>query len=82
MSDLKPAKTPNFLAFIGTGAVFGFLLGGWIAWSGVLEDPNAATPGYNYGASAGIGIVGLLGAGLFALAAAIIAVLIDRRNLR
>lgn len=75
-----PRKSPNFLRFIATGAILGFVVGGLIAATGILEDPEAATPGYNYGASAGVGIVGLLGAGLFAIAAAVLAVILDRRS--
>ena len=71
---------PNFTRFIATGAILGFLVGAWIAWSGVLEKPAAMPQGYTYGVSDGVGIVGLLGAVVFGTIAAVIAVLVDRRN--
>ena len=63
-------KRPNFTRFIATGAILGFLVGAWIAWSGVLEKPGAMPQGYTYGVSDGIGIVGMLGAVLFGTIAA------------
>lgn len=67
------------MAFIGTGAVLGFLVGAVIAGTGMFEEPGAGNPAYQYGASDGVGIVGLLAA-LFAIVAAVIAVLLDRRG--
>ena len=60
-------KRPNFTRFIATGAILGFLVGAWIAWSGVLEKPAAMPQGYTYGVSDGIGIVGMLGGAAFGL---------------
>ena len=80
-TDLKPRRrSPSFLAFIGTGAVLGFLVGAVIAGTGMFEEPGAGNPAYQYGASDGVGIVGLFMAALFAIVAAVIAVLLDRRG--
>lgn len=80
MPPPNPRRTPNFLRFIITGAVLGFVVGAVIAWTGVLEDTTQLQRGYVYGTSDGVGIVGLLFAGIFALVAAVIAVLLDRRG--
>jgi hypothetical protein len=80
-TDLKPSRrSPNLLAFIGTGAVLGFLVGAVIAGTGMFEEPGAGNPAYQYGASDGVGIVGLFMAAVFAIVAAVIAVLLDRRG--
>ena len=71
-------KRPNF-RFIATGAILGFLVGAWIAWSGVPRSPRRCRR-LHLRVSDGIGIVGLLGAVLFGTIAAVIAVLVDRRN--
>jgi hypothetical protein len=75
---VTPRRRPRFLPFILTGAVLGFLVGGAIASFGWLEDKNSVLAG-NYSPGAEVGYVGLFGAGLFAIAAAVIAVLLDKR---
>ncbi len=77
-----PRKSPNFVRFILTGAIVGFIVGGVLAGTDLLGDPVQGNPSYSYSPSAGIGIVSLLFAGLFAILAGVIAVLIDRRTHR
>ena len=78
-SDVTPRRTPNFFRFIVTGAIVGFLIGALIAWTGIFEDQSAAAArSYVYGTSSGVGLMGLFGAGLGAMLAAVVAVLLDR----
>jgi hypothetical protein len=72
-------KSPNFVRFILTGAILGFIVGGVIAGTNILGAAEGGNPAYNYSPSAGIGVVSLLFAGLFAIVAAVVAVLLDRR---
>lgn len=72
-------RRPHFARIILTGAIIGLLVGGFIG-TGVLEDETATASPYVYGSMSGIGIMGLFFAGLFAIVAAVIAVLLDRRN--
>lgn len=76
--DVKPARRPRFLPFIATGAVLGFVIGAALALGGWLADPSP-TVASNYAPSAGVGYLGLLGALLLGLVAAVVAVLVDRR---
>ena len=76
---VTPARRPRFLPFILTGAVLGFLLGGALAAFGWFEDPDPVVPS-NYPASAGVGYLGFLGALVVGLAAAVLAILLDRRT--
>ena len=76
---MKPARRPRFLPFIATGAVLGFVLGAGIALSGWFADSDP-TVASNYAPSAGAGYLGILGALLFGLLAAVVAVLVDRRT--
>jgi hypothetical protein len=79
VSVSSPRRPPRFLPFILTGAVLGFLVGAAVSQFGWLEDPTP-TVASNYGPSAGVGYLGLLGALLFGLLAALLALLVDRRH--
>jgi len=70
-------RRPRFLPFILTGAVVGFLVGAWLSASNLLLDPDPLVPS-DYSPSAGIGYLGFLGAGLFALLGALVALFLDR----
>lgn len=74
---MTPSRPPRFLPFILTGAVLGFLLGAAVAATGRFEDPTSPRIQGAYAPFAGIGYLGLLGAGLFALAAALVALAVD-----
>ncbi len=67
-----PPRTPNFLRFIITGALVGFVFGAFVAVAG------EGTPDYSSGSQ--IGFFGVLFAALGALLAALLAVLMDRRR--
>ena len=68
----KVRRTPNFTAFLITGALVGLLIGFFLSISG-SADPR-------YDASAALGFLGLICAGLGMLVAGIIAVLLDKRS--
>jgi hypothetical protein len=72
-------RPPRFLPFILTGAVLGFLLGAAVSQFGWLQDSHPVLAS-NYGPSAGVGYLGFLGAFLFGLLAALLALLLDRRH--
>lgn len=75
---MKPARRPRFLPFILTGAVLGFAVGAALAMFGWFADPSP-TVASNYAPGAGVGYLGVIGALLFGLLAAVVAVLVDRR---
>jgi hypothetical protein len=58
--------------------VLGFALGSALALFGWFADPDP-TVASNYAPGAGVGYLGVIGALLFGLLAAVIAVLVDRR---
>lgn len=64
-------RSPRFARFIVTGALVGFLVGAAIA---VFTDPAAS-----YSTASAIGYLGAMGAGIGALLAALVAVLLDRQ---
>jgi hypothetical protein len=72
-------RRPRFLPFILTGVVVGFAIGGALAVFGWLEDPSP-TIASNYSSTSSIGYLGLLGALLFGLLAALVAVVVERRS--
>lgn len=78
---VTPARRPRFLPIILTGAVIGFLVGASLAVFGWFEDRDTMLES-NYAPSAGIGYLGFMGALVFGLLAAVIAVLLDRRSER
>ncbi|RNI25244.1 hypothetical protein [Flexivirga caeni] len=63
-------RTPNFLRFIITGAVIGFIVGAIIASSGADAD--------GYSARTGVALIGGILAAVGALLAAIVALLLER----
>ncbi|HET7760854.1 MAG TPA: hypothetical protein VFL46_00750 [Phycicoccus sp.] len=76
---MTPPRRPRFLRIILTGAVIGFLAGAAVAVGGWFEDTTSVRAQGPYTPTAAIGYLGLLGAGLLALLAALLAVVIDRR---
>ena len=75
---VKPARHVRFLPFILTGVVLGFVVGAALALGGWFADPDP-TVASNYAPTAGVGYLGVIGALLFGLLAAVVAVLVDRR---
>lgn len=65
-------RYPNFVAFIATGAVLGFAIGSGLALFG------DQVRGYSRGTT--VAFIGLFGACVLALVAAVVAVLLDRRR--
>ncbi len=76
---VTPPRRPRFLRFILTGAVIGFVLGAGLAASGRFEDTTSVVAQGPYSPTAGIGYLGLLGASLLALVAAVVALALDKR---
>lgn len=72
----KPHRYPNFTAFISTGVIVGFVIGSWLGYRGGSETEFGNT----YSASTAVLFIGLLGACVFGLLAAVVAVLLDRRR--
>ncbi len=66
-----PPRTPNYLRFIVTGAIVGFLAGAIFS----LVGESAA----DYSAGSQLAFFGVLFAGLGALLAGLVAVLLERR---
>lgn len=75
-----PRRSPNFLRFILTGAVIGFALGGLVSLTHVFEGSSELVTTYTYSETQAVMYLGLLGALLFGLLAAVVAVLLDRRD--
>jgi hypothetical protein len=76
---VTPPRRPRFLRIILTGAVVGFLIGAGLAASGRFEDPTSVLSQGPYSPTAAIGYLGLLGACLLALVAAVVAIALDKR---
>ena len=68
----EPRRSPNFMRFLATGAILGFVAGSAVAFFG------QQAPGYGEGAA--VAYLGLLGAALGAMLAGVVAVLLDRRR--
>lgn len=68
----KVHRSPNFAAFLVTGGLVGLLVGVFLSVRGSV-DPR-------YDASAALGLLGLICAGLGVLFGGIIAVLLDKRS--
>jgi len=68
----KIRRTPSFRAFLATGALLGLLVGVFLSATGPVDA--------RYDASAALGFLGLVFAGLGGLAGGVIAVLLDRRT--
>jgi hypothetical protein len=76
---VTPPRRPRFLRIIVSGAVVGFALGALLAVGGWFEDTGSAVAQGPYSPYAAIGYLGLLGAALFGLIAAVLALALDRR---
>lgn len=75
---MTPARGPRFFPFILTGAVLGFLAGAGISASGRFEDTDSVLLQQGqYTPTAGMGYLGLLGAALLAIVAALVALALD-----
>ncbi len=77
--SVTPPRRPRFLRIIVTGAVLGFVLGAVVATGGWFEDPSSPLVQGTYAPTAALGYLGLLGACLFALLAALLALALDKR---
>ncbi|MBD3783562.1 MAG: hypothetical protein IE926_11525 [Micrococcales bacterium] len=79
---MTPPRRPRFLPFILTGAVLGFVVGAAVADFGWLEDTSGPLAQMQYSPTTAVGYLGLLGACLFALLAALLALAIERASRR
>jgi hypothetical protein len=77
--SVTPPRRPRFLRIILTGAVVGFVLGAAVAVGGWFENADSILAQQSYSPTAAIGYLGLLGAALFAVVAAVLALALDRR---
>ena len=68
----KVRSTPNVRAFLATGGLLGLLVGVFLSVTGPVDT--------RYDASAALGFLALIFAGLGVLAGGVIAVLLDRRS--
>ena len=69
-------RHPNFVAFIATGAILGFVIGSAFAYFG----DNNTDYGHDYSMTSAVLFLGMAGAFVFGLLAAVVAVLLDRRG--
>jgi threonine/homoserine/homoserine lactone efflux protein len=67
-------RYPNFVAFIATGAILGFVVGSAVAY---LSD-DSTSYGHDYSVTRAVLFLGVVGALVCALLAAVVAVLLDR----
>ena len=69
-------RYPNFVAFISTGVILGFVIGSVVAY----YSDDGMDYGHDYSVTSAVLFIGLAGACVFGLLAAIVAVLLDRRG--
>ncbi|TPG16878.1 hypothetical protein [Pedococcus bigeumensis] len=69
-------RYPNFVAFIATGVILGFVVGSLIAY----RSDDGTTYGHDYSVTSAVLFLGVAGAFVFGLLAAVVAVLLDRRD--
>ena len=77
--SVTPPRRPRFLRIIVTGAVIGFVLGAVVAVGGWFENPDSVLSQASYSSTTAVGYLGLLGAAMFAIVAAVLALALDRR---
>lgn len=73
----RTRRYPNFVAFIATGVIVGFVVGSAFAY---LNPEDTTEYGHTYSPGSAVMFLGLLGAFVFGLLAAVVAVLLDRRD--
>jgi hypothetical protein len=77
---VTPPRRPRFLPIILSGAVLGFALGSGAALFDWFAPDVASPTSGSYSDTSAVGYLGFLGAGLFALLAALVALALDRRS--
>lgn len=70
-------RYPNFVAFISTGVILGFVVGSAFAY---FRGGQTTQFGRTYSVGSSVLFLGVLGACLVGLLAAILAVLLERRD--
>jgi hypothetical protein len=70
-------RSPNFVAFISTGVILGFVIGSVFAYFG---GGDTTEYGRTYSETSSVLFLGVLGAFVFGLLAAVLAVLLERRD--
>ena len=73
----RTRRDPNFVAFISTGVIVGFVVGSAFAY---LTPENTTEFGHTYSSGSAVLFLGVVGAFVFGLLAAVLAVLLDRRD--
>ena len=77
VAQVPPTRRyPNFAAFISTGVILGFVVGSAVAY----YSDDDTTYGHDYSVTSAVLFLGLVGACVFGLLAAVVAVLLDRRS--
>jgi hypothetical protein len=72
----RTRRYPNFVAYIATGAILGYVVGSAVAY----YSDDDTTYGHDYSVTSAVLFLGVVGAFVFALLAAVVAVLLDRRG--
>ncbi|MGL4177546.1 MAG: hypothetical protein ACRCSN_15885 [Dermatophilaceae bacterium] len=73
-------RRPRFAPIILTGAVLGFALGSGAALFDWFAPDTVSPARGDYSGTSAVGYLGFLGAGIFALLAALVALALDRRS--